>query len=489
MQQFSPTSVSPITTLLEAIRLRWRWIGVMMVICPIIAVIADKVLVPDVRSRARLMMQEGVTVNPYLKDMQVEWTVKNRLPVIQSVLMARETLETVLRKTGDITKTMNSGEADMKVREFAKQITISGLGGGVVQIDVKGPQANSVYQALQTLMAKLVEEMLRPQKQALDDSVDFLAKQAARIKGELDDLEEKIKTFKRANAASLPDLYRAQLSTHGVVLGNLTDAETDLSAIKRKRALMEQRLETYDPGTELLEQRLVKAREELERMRASFSDDHPRLAGARASVAEIEQRLTAERRKPRRVNAGQLERIARDTPTLAQPAMPPGANQEASPLMAGEIQQYKKIIADQETLEEKVRALQERVAKSESDVSAYGQQEPLLDRLMRDHETKEKAYQRLLERYEDALVTRALTLNDEQSQVWVLEAPTLPERKPALPPPLAAVAGVFAGIVLAIGLILGAEIFERRVRFPQEAEQIVGAPVIGSLPLGLEEAP
>lgn len=470
----------------DALRLRWRWILTLVLLTPPLAILVNASFPPKLKSRARLLVQESVSVNPFLKDMSVEWSVKRRLPVIQSVLSSRETVEHVLLELGRLQPGDDPTIVDTEIRNFRRMTMITGLGGGVIQIDVKGHDGLLVYEGLQLLMKRLVNEMLRPQKQAMDDSVDFLSRQVERVRKELAVIEEALRTFKRGNLETLPDVYRARLATRGRVLKEILDARTDLAGSRRRKALLGDRLSRYDPAIQDLERQLVSARQRYERLSASYTSRHPAVSGAATRVRGLEAGLKRARARHRALPPEELQRLARIR--LDVEASPKGTAvvEKATDLLTGELLQYKRTVAKIATLEERIASLVKRSKESERAIRDYADTQPKLGALLRDQQTKTKVYQRLLERHEDARVTRALTMHDEASQVWVLEAPSRPRRKKALSVPVAAIVGGIAGLFIALGLILIAELLDSRLRGPQEVEQLLGVDILGNLPLRLE---
>jgi uncharacterized protein involved in exopolysaccharide biosynthesis len=126
--------------------------------------------------------------------------------------------------------------------------------------------------------------------------------------------------------------------------------------------------------------------------------------------------------------------------------------------------------------------LQKRTISSLDSVKSFAANEQTLNRLVRDLNAKSKVYTNLLERYEDALVTRELTRHDESKQVWIVEKPSGPVPAKRVSLVLVLLFAPIVGLSLGLLLALGIEFFDGTVREESEADELAGAPVLGTMP-------
>jgi uncharacterized protein involved in exopolysaccharide biosynthesis len=121
-------------------------------------------------------------------------------------------------------------------------------------------------------------------------------------------------------------------------------------------------------------------------------------------------------------------------------------------------------------------------------VRAFAKHEKELAALERDIEAKARIYKNLLERHEDALVTRELALRGEASRVWLIEKPIRPSGKNPFKPWMLAIAGAIAGLALAAGIVIALELIDPTLRSEQILARKTEAPMLIRLPvLGVEK--
>lgn len=481
-----------IRLLIDALLHRWRIIFVCMLVMPLGAAAGSTKVKPKYISSAKVLVQENNTVNPFLSDMMVEWTIKKRLPVITNVMKSRQTAERVLLELGDIDANTSPEEIDQQIDDLQRRLTVFGLGGGVIQIKYQGKTPAEAFQGMTVLMEIFTEEMLAPQKEALDQSVTFLEAQVVRVRGELKDYEDRMRTFKEENSEELPEVYKANLDAYLKMLQAKLATQSELAAQRQQLRVSKERLTRYDPVAQEVEAQLVQARSKLAKLRATYKEGHPAIRAASAHLSELEaSRKSIGRggrmaRTKKMMNPSakitELESLAGSR--IALPVDPSISRDEtgSGDLLLGEILNYRLAEGEVGALEQRLRLIESQAADSMNKVKRFAKNEQVLNELERDITIKTSVYKSLLKRYEDALVTRELTLQDEASRVWLIDKPRVPSNKAPLPAPLAAIIGLIGGLVLGCGLSIGLEFLDSTVRSPDEVADLTGVPVLGELP-------
>lgn len=471
--------------LVKVVVLRGIWLALLpALVAPIIAGAGARFITPKYKSTAEVMFQDGDEANLLLKDLTVPWKVKNRLPVIQSILRSKNALVKILRQSKAIGDTATADEIDDAVRSLKKRIAVFGRGGGVVQLAVTAPSAGSAHDTLQAVVDVFIDEMLRPQREGVEDSTRFLGDQLARLRTELGVLEEKITRYKTDNAGELPEVFKLNLDSHLAIRKGLTEAEVRLEGALRKKRLIEDRLKSYDPAMQDLEKSLVKARSSLDEALAVYTDVHPKVVSLKAKVAGLQARIRERHTTAATLDLRALEARARATIQVQQGT---GAGDEAvaaqsTDLFTSELLSYKAVLSDIEGIRGEIELLESRLNLSEQKVKSHARNEINLTRLLRETDIKAGVYRSLLEKYEDALVTRELAIMDESNQVWVVDAPSYPLSPNGAPLWLILIGSVFGGFALGAAAVVVREVLSDRLRTAAEAESILGAEPLGYLP-------
>jgi uncharacterized protein involved in exopolysaccharide biosynthesis len=473
----APAAASTWSLIGTAMKRRWIMVLLAVLITPAVAVSVNKALPNRYKATAKVLIQESKAVNPILNDKMVDWNVKNRIQVLQELIRGQSTLEKVLRQTGRITDQDTDQSIELKVSAFRKEVEVFGVANTMAQLSVTQGSPEATYRTLNALVATFIAEMMRPQKQAIAESAEFLRVQIDRLRAELEVDEHQLALYKADNATELPEVFRVNLDTTLQLKRALYEAETDLQAALRKKALTEARLRSQSPALRQVETKLLEAQARQRDLRASFTDEHPQLETQRAVI----RRLEAEREGLARAGQGlDLPRLEAMAASRGVDRRGAGGPEGQGDLLSNDILVYKAVLGEIEGARGRVSALQRRLAQSDQQVRDFAHNEQNLTHMQRDVDSKSKVYRDLLVKYEDALVTRELALFDEKGQVWIVEPPVRPTHSTKPATPIVAVGGLFAGVVLGIVLAAVAELLSGVVRRDRVAT-VAGVDLIGTL--------
>jgi polysaccharide biosynthesis transport protein len=459
----------PFKLLANAVVWRWRLVLVAAIVTPLVAVVISRIHQPAHVSEARVLIQDREQVNPILRELGLNLTSTTNLSVIQTLLSSRQFAETMLRDLGAVPEDVDDETMDRAVADFQERLLVGEL-HGLIHIRYADEGPARAQEGLQLVTQGLIREVLRPHAQALTASVDFLADQLARMRTELEQDEIAIRTYREENAELLPEVHRVNLELYLSTHRQLLEGRSELAGLNEQSRILQDRLQSFTPETIATETRLGSARRRLASLSASYTPDHPRVIQAREEVARLE-RSAETRRTEEGLGVDEVERLYR----IGQ--LPMHANGVHEDIVA-----FRRSREDIESLQQRLVVQESRFADLQGLLRSFVGSEQGLTELMREVEAKADVYRQLLEQYQDALVTRELTLQEHARQIWILDGPTLPaeDSRPGLK--LVAAAGLGGGLLLAFLLIVLFELFDRTVRLPEEASEVAGVPTVAVMP-------
>ncbi len=479
--------------LLQCIYYRWRLVVIPMIVLPLALLLLSDWLPKKYNASAQVLVQESMSVNPFLEDMQVPWRVNDRIPIMQAIIRSRMTLEKVLRELDEVDDTTSFTELDSKIVGLRKQIVVWGTAGGLVTIQCIGSNPDRIHTILKFVVDILIEAMLRPQKQSLEDASGFLEKQLVKVHAALIDIEQKIEEFKKENASELPEVFRANLDAYMSNQNALLAAATELRAARTRRVNLDQRLRVYNPIARELESSLIEARTRLGELRAVYTEEHPEIIALKEHIRQLraERKAANLQLKKGKLDLGSIESAARLQSGIVVGQGATGGSRSgssvehrAADIVTSDLLEYKALSAEIASLKGAVSSLKAHGKETMESVRSFASTERVLNELVREQEVKQNTYTSLLEKYEEAKVTKALSMYDEDKQIVLIEAP----RKPTSPIGitgdlfLVVLIGCLFGMLFGISVIVVVEFFSKSIRSVAELKAIVDFPVIGTLP-------
>ncbi len=299
----------------------------------------------------------------------------------------------------------------------------------------------------------------------------FVEDQLALSRARLEASERAIQTFKERRG--LPSVETAASSTIAAMMTGQAALDAAITAQRETNARMDaarnrlsreqavmvgSRSTAENPVFRQVQGRLV----DLELQRANLSQiytpQHPRMDALAREIAEIKGRLTAEARTM--VNA----EVTTSNPVHAR------------------------LVGDIVTLEVERAAVAARVAGLQSTQSrlrgaalSIPSAETEFRRLMRENRVHESNYTMLSGRYQDILLRENLA-GFYPASLQLVESALAPARATPSAFPRTAAAAAFAGVVLGVLAALFLEALDDRIRSAQDAEHVLGVPVLAQIP-------
>jgi uncharacterized protein involved in exopolysaccharide biosynthesis len=273
-------------TLFQLMMRRWDLIALLPLLTVLAAGIAYRVIPSQYESTARLLIQDQQTVNPFMKEMVEEWSVMQRMPLVESVFQSHDTSEQVLRRLGRLDPAASAKEINDAVMEFQQSFEAIPLGGELVLMKVRGKTPDEAYDSARALIETFTERIMRPQRETVRASSLFFENQLNQLRGEDPKIEQKLE--------GLADAEEGRIQRESSIRKALAKAEARLAAVKYEVERSEEALSKPSPGESELRKQLASARRRLYVLERRYGDRHPELASAKSRVRELQRAVKRE---------------------------------------------------------------------------------------------------------------------------------------------------------------------------------------------------
>lgn len=495
--------------------------------------IAVALLLPaKFRSQATILV-EAQEVPSNLVRTTVTGYVEERLKQLTQIVISRQNLQEIIESLGLYKNMWETHTREEIVDIMRESISLETIQAEVVNesgrpatatvafsLSYAGEQPKKVAQVLTLLVNLYQEENLKSREQRASGAYEFISGQLRTLELEISNIEKKIAEFKESHLHSLPELLQLNLKNLERTQDQISAKQQYINSLVDRRIYLEGQLATLEPSMyasggdrpmspkeELMELRrqyismkathsdkhpdlislknrisaleaelgisgayeervkeLEAKRAELQELESKYSDKHPDVKAARRVVQELEQEVAA--LKARDTDSAKVDYgIEPDNPAYINIK----TQVEATRV---EIESEKKLLQE---LQGKYDEYQKRIEESPRVEQEYKS-------LLRDYETSQLKYNETLSRLQAA--KEAVELEDKQAgeKFTVVEPPEVPER-PFKPNRLLI---LMLGFVLSAGLGVGAgtaaEYLDRSVRSVSTLSELVGIPVLASVP-------
>lgn len=337
-----------------------------------------------------------------------------------------------------------------------------------IQVEAYSPLAAKVI--ANTVTEVFQQRNLKFRKEKTTNARKIIEDQLINFKSQLDGAEIALKKFKEQNKVTVINREAEEIYkriTEAEIVYNSTKADLD-AARKRllfiQNKLVQEREDLVPTITKItsswakkLKQQLVDLEVQYTTLKLQdYSEDHPKLKELKNKIEQTKNNLKTESLK---IAAGE---------NIVDPISQIQKFMEESISLEIEIETY----AAQE------RTLRSVINKYKSNLNTLPKKELRLAQLLRDKEVNEKIYTMLLQKKEETKIAEA----EKAGNIMIIDAAKAPS-KPSKPrKELNLILGIILGFVMGIGLAFLSELFDNSIKTLEEAEQITGLSVLGTIP-------
>ncbi|MBE9001636.1 polysaccharide biosynthesis tyrosine autokinase [Nostoc sp. LEGE 12447] len=363
----------------------------------------------------------------------------------------------------------------LEIDEFLKKIKIKSVRGtDILAISYSSSNPKEAADVVNLLMRYYLENNIRINQTQATVAQKFLSKQLPEVEARVVKSEAALRRFKEENrvialeqeAAKGVDRLADLSDQITQAQANLTDAETRSQLLERQLRLNSQQAVDMGNLTQskavqevLTEYQQVQNQLAVEQTR--YTDKHPAIANLLAKEVALKKQLETRIFE----NAGREKSV---------PAQNLGMGELKQTLLAQLVQSD----VERSALANRVTVLQNAYALSQRRLSVLPQLQEKQQQLERQLQVARSTYEELLKRSQEVEVV----VNQNVGNARVVSAALLPKKAVSPKIALYLALGGFVGILLGVGLALMLEAMDQSLKTLEQAQQLLGYPLLGTIP-------
>jgi len=460
----------------------YRWSALLITWCvALLAWLVVLALPNQYEADAVIYVDTTSIMKPLLKDLALEVDTDDELKVMSRVLLSRENIQSVIRKTDMDLNISTPREKEALIAKLTKSIKMTGGSrrdrSNIYEISYKGTSAESAYKVVSVLLNNMIEGTLSSGRTDTATAQKFLNTQIVEYEQRLSMAEQQLADFKKANLGFMPDdkgSYYARLQRSQESVDN-TGSELRLAS--RRLSELKKQLRGETPLMDSSEHqsanmlKLKKYQEQLDELLNLYTDQHPDVQSMQAIINDIK--------------TGKQSAVEPEVGEVASTAVSSSALIEFNPVYQELKVELSKASVEVEILKVQLKDKTSRMERLKADIDIIPEVEAKLSKLNRDYGVTRDRYLSLVERRESARLAQDAGQSSSDITFRVIEPPIVPV-EPSGPPRLIflAVSLVFAmGVGLAwsfVRFMLQPTFFDLK-----QVSEKIGLPVLGTVSLFL----
>jgi len=448
----------------------WRQryvVAVPMLLMPILGGFVGAMTPPTFESHTSLLIVETALQNPIMEDLAVKVSLPDRKAGLTEQLRSRS----VIGKVVDDLKLVPPGPEYDRQREgmigqLRGGLGVTFIGKDMLRINYSARSAANMKGILQGISDQFVDQILAPERSALESSVQFLSGQLELQKAALDIKERELAAFKDANTDGLPEFFSQNMARMAQMRTEIAKKELQLAGAQETLASIGRQLARNNPVVGHLEQQIVELRGELALLSARYTSKHSKVQGVTRQL----ERLEAERGRLMAEN-DQLADIERMLNTPSGPSFAED-HRSTNSLLVSQLERYSTAKTDVETLQREIEQLRGSLKEGEINAKDVGSLAQQLKEMERDIKVQRDLYEDLLARRERARVTSSLGRFEQSERIKIIDAPFTPQSAVNLSLTIFVIGGVFAGMAMGASLATVLELMDSSIRSRRTLEAL-----------------
>jgi polysaccharide chain length determinant protein (PEP-CTERM system associated) len=471
---------------------RFRWLGLSAAF--IVAGVGWGLVfaLPDrYEADARVFVDTRTALKPALQGLTTDQNVDAQINYVRQSLLEGPQLEAIAKETGVLAPTVTDERARTKILDRLSDriaLTVFSAGsqgderstaGTIYSFHYTDTSRDRALSVVKTLLHTFVEETLGGKRAGSEHAQEFLETQIKDYEQRLSTAEDRLAAFKKKNVGLMPSEqggYFEQLQREGDAAKK---AETDLSIGMSRREELDKQLRSDQAisaagasspllgahgmtgGSDTLS-RIQEAQARLDELLLKYTDRHPDVVAARATLEELKQRRTVE-----------LENLKRgDASAIASSG-------------AGNNPVYQQIRLELNKQDVEIAALRRELAQHQTTVvelrqrlNSAPQVEAEFQQLNRDYDVNKAQYTALVESYQKArLGERADNAGSVRFEVVLPPTAPVAPVSPKRPALLAAIWLAAMGIAAGVAYLM--TLFRPIVSSVRTVNELTEFPVLG----------
>ena len=465
-------------------RFRWFAIGAAWIIA-VVGWVGLGLMPNTYQASAKVFVDTSTAIKPLLQGLAIDTDAQSQVDLVRLALLSRPQLEKVTDSMGLTTASMTPRQREGRIDALVKQLGVTAEARRESErtytITYKDTDRARSLELVQHLLDTFVNDVLGGNRVNQATAQQFLTAQIADYEARLTAAEAKLADFKKRNLGMVPGERGDYFSRMQAEENARNEVQARLNVAVSKRSVLESQLRgevaylpSKDPATTSggslgnsgggTAARLQEAEARLQELLLRFTDKHPDVIAARATISDLRER---QQRELAALRAGNLDG-AGSTAGNANPVF----QQIQSALNGSDV--------DIAALRREIVDRDQRIAELHKLADTAPEVEAEYARLNRDYGITKAQYQSLVERLEKAKLT------EEAEEVGVVKFEVIEPPRATLEPvspnrPLMAVAVLVLACAAGVSLAYARHVTKPVFFSPRQLTEAVGLPILGTV--------
>lgn len=467
---------SPVSFVLEFVKVLLReairhksWVALGFAFVSLAVLVLGLVLPKNFVSNTMVHADQQNIIKPLLEGQAATTKISDQSRIVREVVMSHRLLNEVVVELGLVDDPSNEYLIDAQVTKLRQNLVIENAGQDFIKIEYSGNTPESTYNVVSKVTDLFIKNSYETKSKESRDAFLFIDKQVKAYKAQLQDAEEKLKSFTASNLDGSEESVKARISTLRTEIENIKldieESETRIASLDKELSAESQFVEKRFKS-DVYRERLVDAMAQLDNLKLRYTDDYPDVVALTHQIQDMQKAIKETDQKQ------SSEKSSNSS----------GYDSGLNPLYE---ELRSKVATQKVELNTKRRRLERTKVLLESEYSRLhriADRQAELAELTRDYDVNKEIYETMLGRKEKARLSMTLDVEGQGVTYRIQEPAVYPLTPKGLRFFHFVLIGPIAGLLLPIGILVLYVHLDPRIRFQHQLEQASSVPILGVVP-------
>jgi len=420
-----------------------------------------------------VLIERSTVLKPLMQGVGVSGTIDNRLADLSSEIMSRNVIENVIKKLGLAANNLDSRQYNTLIESVKRNMDVTVKGNeretNLFNISYKGGDPKKVADMVNTIVGVYIDEKMASRRTDTSEAYDFIQNQLQEYKSKLEESDRRIREFKEENPNLVPQSETTLLTRLESQQNAKIETDIRLKELLRKRDNLQKQLAGEKELTVAFvtkegspQARLSYLNSQLMLLSAKYTENYPEVIKIKSEIEELKKQMI-------QAKTSHIEGSGSETSAM-------------NPIY----QQLREDLAKTDAEIESLKARAAELSRQQQDIQRiFGRmpkEQEEWTKIQRDRNAYQQIYDELLQKLQNAKVSKELEFSDKGERFSIVDAAIIP-MYPVKPDRIKVILlGLVFSIVSGIGAAYGLEHFDRSFKDEASIEASLKVPVLGAIP-------
>ncbi|MCU1282485.1 MAG: Lipopolysaccharide biosynthesis [bacterium] len=477
-----PTSLSDqLAVIVKEAKRRLLMLTALFSIVAVVALAVGLMMPKRYDASALILVEANNIIKPLMEGRAVPTSVADQTAVVNQIVLGRRVLREILAFGGWVqpppARQPDPREEERLLNRLRQHIKIESTRDEMVHIGFSDSDPQRTYKVANKLAEIYVRESEAGKERESREAFDFIDKQVKEYGEKLGDIHEKVLAQYRGQTGQPAAAHDPTVKPPAERTPQSKISAAELADLRAEEALLTTQISRKPPpaaprndsrAEEQARNRVLQLQGELDRLTATFTDEHP-------DVKRVKRELTGAKEDLYRA-----ERVTADRDAAAQRAAQ--LDDDVARAAKSRIEDVQRRIAEATNTPIRrtgaVTARANNADNADPEMRGVGR-DTTLSELLRRYEATRDVYQDLLKRRENARVSMELDAQHRGFSMRIQEPAEMPATASSLRLLHLTMIGLILALLVPLAVVVAIVRFDRRVRSPHQIQRLV--PLLGSI--------